>query len=60
MTKASGKITVDYEGVGTCIEATIKVNGRRICTISAFDTRTNKATNKIIQSVIKSLQQTKQ
>lgn len=49
------KISVDYEGMGTNVEALIKVNGKLICTISSAHIQSNKETSELIQVAVNHL-----
>lgn len=46
--KLTRKVEVSYEGMGTNIEATIKVGGKMICVISALHPQQNKLTDEIV------------
>lgn len=45
------KVDISYEGMGTCVEATVKVNGRYICTVTSNSIKTNEQTKDIIQAI---------
>lgn len=42
------KVEVSYEGMGTCIEATIKLGGVAVAVIHAPTTHGNKVTDEIV------------
>lgn len=50
-------VEVDYEGMGTCIEAYLFVNGVRVCTIGAASTQMNDWTSRIVAAAKRELQQ---
>lgn len=48
-------VEVDYEGMGTCIEATITVDGKYVTTICAFNAEGNDATRIAVDGAMKAL-----
>lgn len=48
MAAAPRKVEVEYEGMGTCIEATIKLGGKTMCVIASPNPAANKATDEIV------------
>ncbi len=42
------KVEVSYEGMGTCIEATISIGGKAVAVIAAPNTQGNKITDEIV------------
>ena len=49
------KIEISYEGVGTLVEASVKINGKYVCTISSNSIKTNKQTEEVVRAVEKYL-----
>lgn len=49
------EVTVDYEGMGTCIEAYIKVGGKTVCTIGASSPEANDLTDTVVRAAIAAL-----
>jgi hypothetical protein len=47
--------TVDYEGMGTCIEATFLKQGKRVCVIHSCDPDSNQDVEKFIGWIKKGL-----
>lgn len=42
------RVEVSYEGMGTCVEATIRLGGKTICSIYTNNAQTNRLTDEII------------
>ena len=42
---------IDYEGMGTLLEATIKINGKYICTVGSNSTTTNRQTEYVVKLI---------
>lgn len=49
------EFTVDYEGMGTCIAATILKSGKPICTISAYDPKNNDFADRCVNAALRTL-----
>ena len=45
------KVELDYEGMGTCISADIKLNGTRIANIGATHPETNDIVSEVLEVV---------
>lgn len=42
------KVEVSYEGMGTCIEATLSLGGKRVAVIHSPSPQSNKVTDEIV------------
>lgn len=54
--KAKPKVTVEYEGMGTCIDAQIKIGDTRVIAISACEPEFNDITRIVIKKAVEILE----
>ena len=50
--KKTPVLSVDYEGMGTCIAADLKIDGKRVCTVTAASPENNDQTDKFIDQLL--------